>query len=271
MLSIDIAIATHGESGIGKVEKILLQPVENVRYIVSWQEHENLNIPESINNREDVEVYRFDEKGLSKNRNNAIENCRSDIIVIADDDITYLEGFYDEVTKVFTEDSSLDFAIFKYDNCEGKIYPDYDCLIKLPFPKNYYGSSIEFAIRRKSLADLRFNPELGLGAPFFQSGEDEFLLISAIKRGLNVKFINKEICRHVGKTTGSKPEKGVLRSMGFIIRLMYPKDFLLRLILKAYRIGGQGNVGMFEALISLLRGSIGAKRRVKKMAVKYRW
>lgn len=271
MLRIDIAIATHGEDGIRKVEKLLLPPDENVRYVVSWQDYGEGNLPDSIKDRSDVGVFLFDGCGVSRNRNNAIEHCNGDIIVMADDDITYIHGFYEEVSKAFETDSNLDFAIFKYENSEGKIYPLFDCEISIPFPKNYYGSNIEFAIRRESLGNLRYNPELGFDAPYFQSGEDEFFLISAIKRGLKVKFINKTICKHHGVSTGHKPNKGVLRSMGFVIRIIYPNSYIPRIFLKGYRVNRQNNISLGSAIKTMLEGAYGAKRRLKNTPQQFKW
>ena len=82
MLTLDVAISTYKRDGIRKVEKMLPPPQEGVKYVVSWQEHDDNPIPSELSSRADVEVYRLDKKGLSNNRNNAISHCKGDIILI---------------------------------------------------------------------------------------------------------------------------------------------------------------------------------------------
>lgn len=88
-LTLQVAIPTHAPEGISRIERVLLPPREGVGYVVSWQDHRNARIPDAVAARDDVEVLRFDGRGLSANRNNALEHCRADIILIGDDDLVY--------------------------------------------------------------------------------------------------------------------------------------------------------------------------------------
>jgi len=236
-LSLDIAVATFGEEGIARVGRMLQPPRADVRYVVSWQQHEGITVPEILL-RDDVDVLRVDGIGVSDNRNNAISHCRADLIHFADDDIEYLPDSFDRIISAFQDNPSADIALFKAIYPYRKKYPENSCDISLPFPKDYYASSIEIACRRQTAGRLRFNPLLGLGAPVLTSGDDEFFIISAIRRGFHCRFINTTICRHPHFSTGNgrAVTDGVLRSSGCIISIIYPFSYIIRLPLKAWRV-----------------------------------
>ena len=163
-MTLDLAMITHGPQGIERVATVLLPPQPGVRYVVSWQRHENAPIPTALL-RPDVEIHRFDGVGLSNNRNNALDHCTADVILIADDDLTYLPGAFNEILRVFSENPGLDFATFRSEKDGNPVYPKTETRLRNPLPKNYYAVSIEMALRRSSAGNLRMCPELGLGAP----------------------------------------------------------------------------------------------------------
>ena len=89
MLTLDVLIATHTPEGILRVADMNLPVVEGVRYIVSWQDHRDAEIPPALDARNDVTVDRFGQRGVSFNRNNAIELSTADVYLVADDDLRY--------------------------------------------------------------------------------------------------------------------------------------------------------------------------------------
>ena len=255
MLTLDIAIATHTAEGIYRVERMLLPSVEGVRYIVSWQDHDNAPIPESISSRKDVNIYRFEESGVSRNRNNAISHCNSDIVLIADDDVFYKVRAFKRIIESFEKKPEMDFALYRIKFPIEKKYPAHSRDISLPFPKGYYGSAVEMAFRRNSIGNLKFWGGIGPGTNYLQAGEDELFLISAIKRGLKVEFFDLEIGEHPTLSSGNKVTSGILRGQGFIIRQIYPYSFALRIPLKAFRLWKSHKTSFFPILISLFQGS----------------
>ena len=72
---LELLICTINE-GIKRVPDVLLPEVENVRYLVSWQQTGtiHLDLPESLN-RPDVRVCKLEGRGLATNRNNALKNA----------------------------------------------------------------------------------------------------------------------------------------------------------------------------------------------------
>ena len=273
MLSLDVSISTYKPEGILRVEKMLapLTQREGVRYIVSWQEHENTPVPESLLQRKDTEIFRFEGRGLSNNRNNALDHCKGDIILIADDDLQYYPDFAEKIIDSFESNPLIDLATFKVDYENPKKYPVQDCTLNLPFPKNYFGSSVEISFRREKFKTLRFWGKMGLGNPDLSCGEDELFLISAIKRNFNCRFNNKTIAKHPQSTTGDCVAEGVLRGQGYIICLIYPWSSFLRIPIKAFRVSKNKNSKFLNNLKHLLEGAIKSIKKKKEIPENCRW
>lgn len=269
MLTIDIAIATHGDR-IDRVEKMLLPQMEGVRYVVSWQEGGLRDIPSALTRRPDVEVCRIEVRGVARNRNNAIDHCRGDIVIMGDDDLEYTEEGILGVREAYQANPEMCAALFKVDFPNPKPYPESNCRLGLPFPKGYWVSMVEVTFRRKSFGNLRCHPMLGLGAIEFQSGEDEMLIISAIKRGLDCRFINHRLAIHPGESTGSKVSPGILMGQGVIASIIYPRSYFPRLVMKAWRLKRNHGAEFYKSLRQLMTGAR-RKNSVLSCPRRYKW
>ena len=269
--SLDLAMVTHGKEGLKKIGNTLLPPMEGIRYVVSWQNHDNGAIPEDIKEREDVEIHRLSIPGLSNNRNNAIEHCQGDIILFADDDVKYSAEGLQKIREVYGGNPHLEFVLFRIILPGYKKYPADKSEIKLPFPKNYYVSSVEISYRREKAGDLRLYPGLGLGAPEMEAGEDEFFIISAIKRGLVVSYRNILLGTHPQESTGGKLRSKVLKGQGFVMSAIYPFSVWLRIILISYRNKKNGKITFRSYIKNLLLGALKGKKEISRLPHRYRW
>lgn len=255
-MTLDVAVATYGKDGLRRVEKMLLPPQEGVRYVVSWQEHCDEAVPGSILARKDVEVCRLDLKGVSNNRNNATAHCQADIVLASDDDLTYEPDAFRKIIDAFESDPTLDLATFRVRFHKDKPYPADGTKLTVPFPKNYWVSCVEIAFRRNRLNGIKFNPQIGPGAPTLLCGEDELFVIDAVRSGLNCRHIARLICSHLHASTGSKVSDGILRSHGFLMRTIYPQTYIPRILLKSYRLSREGKCGIAHAAVTMLKGSM---------------
>ena len=87
-MTLDILICSLNK-GVVRVQDVLLPPQEGVHYIVSYQytDERYLDlIPRVLGSRSDVSIYTYKSKGLSANRNLALDKATSDIVMYADDD-----------------------------------------------------------------------------------------------------------------------------------------------------------------------------------------
>ncbi|MCM1310367.1 MAG: glycosyltransferase family 2 protein [Bacteroides sp.] len=265
MMTLDLAVVTHRPEGIERVARMMLPPIEGVRYVVSWQEHQNAPIPPSLL-RPDVEIHRFEGKGIASNRNNAIEHCRADIILFADDDILYSKNQLLSIINSFEENPKVDLLTFGSVHNSGCIYPSELTNLKKKLPKGYFVSSFEIAFRRSTAGFLRCCPELGLGSAELHGGEDEMFLRSAIRRDLNCRFFPITICEHPGASTGTKAHftNKNLQACGCVIALTYPLSSILRIPLKAWRVSRKGQATISRALYYITRGALMAPGVLKR-------
>lgn len=271
MLTLDLAMITYKPEGIRRVAAMSLPKVEGVRYVVSWQQHEDAPVPDCLV-RDDIDIYRFDLKGLSLNRNNAIDNCKDDIILLADDDIKYTKGQLRSIIEAFENNPDTDLATFICDQPQMPAYPTAVTRLSEPLPKGYWAGSCSIAFRRTSTGDLRFHPELGLNSPRLHGGEDELFLLAAMRRGLVCKFFPIAICTHPSHSTGTTAEvkPGTLRAQGCYMAIAYRYTWLPRIILKARRTSRSGNMSFMKSLGHLIAGAC-CSPKVLRADRKYLW
>ena len=258
-MTLEILICTI-DDGIKNIPDLLLPPIEGVSYLISWQ-HSSTGTSQTTTsqnlNRHDVKIIHLEGKGLSRNRNNALQNASGDICLIADDDCTYQPEYFSRIVETFKQDSFLDLATFRMKHSyENKFYPDYPFNL-CSFEKNYYVTSFEIAFRRSSIqGKLWFNELFGLGAPILQSGEENLFILEAVKRGLNCKYFPLVIVEHNHATTSSTRSStpGVIMAEGAYIFIAYPHSYIPRLFLKAIRLNKTNKLGIFTNLSHLIKG-----------------
>lgn len=155
-MKLEVLISTLGADGIRRTAAMNLPRMDEVGYLVGWQMPEG-EIPEELR-RPDIKILTKEERGLSRNRNMLLDNASAEIVLIADDDLTYTPERLREVIRVFEEDASLELATFRYDGADVKSYPAGECELRIPLPKGYYLTSFEMALRRTvGTGSLRFN------------------------------------------------------------------------------------------------------------------
>ncbi|MBR1464727.1 MAG: glycosyltransferase [Bacteroidaceae bacterium] len=240
-MTIDVLICTI-DHGISSVPGVLLQPAEGVRYIVSMQytDEKYLNeIPESLQAREDVRVVTLAGRGLTLNRNHALDASTADIVLIADDDERLLPDAFDKIREAYENQPEADIALFQLNNIEDrpfKTYPETDEPLSYAdaCEEGYYPSSLEITIRGKAVGQgLRFNEHFGIGS-LFPCGEEDILLCDASRKGLQTMFFPEVIAQTIAGSTGTKflTNVGVQRAKGAVFRYCHGKWNALWRILK---------------------------------------
>lgn len=227
-MTIDILICTFNK-GIVRVVDIFLPPTANIRYIVSFQytdERFLALIPDVIQTREDVKLYKYKGKGLSANRNLALEQATADLVLYADDDAHFTPESFSHITKVFEENPSLDVALFQAYSYTGKPLKQY-AATELDYTKGggFLGiSALEIVVRRTSVqGKIRFDERFGLGTQFLTCGEEEIWMADARSAGLVMRYFPKKIVETSTMLKGNLVyvDAGVQRSKGAILYYSY--------------------------------------------------
>lgn len=227
-MTLDILICSLNK-GIVRVQDVLLEPQEGVRYIVSYQytDERYLDlIPKALGARSDVSLYKYKGKGLSANRNLALDKSTADIVMYADDDAHLLRDTPKIVTETFEKNPDLDVAFFCASTYTGKplkSYPKEEFDI-FAMPTQYTISALEMACRRNKVqGKIRFDERFGLGTKFITCGEEEIWVEDAIRLHLKMRYFPVKV---VETSTMLKKslvyvDAGVQRSRGAIAYYMY--------------------------------------------------
>lgn len=266
---LEVAVATCGPEGAGRVAAMGLPRLQGVGYLVSWQLSDtdiaSAVVPDSLASRDDVRVVILRGLGLSRNRNNCLREACGELMMFADDDLRLNPEGLAEVIETFRRIPSLDYGSFRFDSDVPKQYPpsapDGTPLHRLP--RGFYQSSVEVVLRLRNpdgtpapASALRFNEDFGLGAPRYTAGEEELLLRRARNASMDCRAFDITTAFHPGASTGMSLSPGSLMARGVCAAVEYPLTAPLRIMLTAYRLSRQQGGRFLPFLGSMARGCI---------------
>lgn len=126
------------------------------------------------------------ERGVGLSRNTALMRATGDILLFADDDVSYLDGYADIIASFFEKHTHCDFATF---NLESQNQERIEKLTLKDYRLHWYNSmkfgTFRLAIRKNSIRKTRvcFSHMFG-GGTIYQSGEDTLFIQECLKKGL---------------------------------------------------------------------------------------
>lgn len=224
---IEVLICTIDERINNAARTINIQRPD-VCYLISWQ-ISSLGYPQRIPpifaHRNDVRVSIVQGKGLSANRNNALQNAKGDILVISDDDCTYTNENFDTIIKAYDENPNVDIMAFQACDEFGKPLKSNYSTHGYTYEKRPFASSIsscEITMRRNGRIP-QFDIRFGLGSEYLSCGEEEIFLHQAYFQGLKIQYSPYTIVKTKSGTTGDlfAIDPGVRRSKGAVLRFIH--------------------------------------------------
>lgn len=258
---LQVLICTYGVDGIRRVAECRHEAVDGVEYIVAWQmPDDDVMLPEELQ-RPDFKIVRTATKGLSRNRNIALDAATAPLLLISDDDVTYPEGALARLIDEFDRRPEADFITFMYDGGGWqRDYPDHEFDFN-HVPKGYYVTSFELALRRERISGMRFNEWFGIGAPYFPCGEEDIFIYDITHKGLRGVFLPITLASHRHSTTtdriGATPP--ALAAGGAVTMRLSPLTWPARLIWRALR-GATNGASPMRFLTSSFYGAYYALR-----------
>ncbi|MCC8036685.1 MAG: glycosyltransferase [Bacteroidales bacterium] len=255
--SLEVLICALGVEGLARACRIPHEPQEGVTYTISLQGAPDAVLPPQLEERQDVRLIHCPTLGLSRNRNFAIDNATGDILLTSDDDLLYHPGAFQRVREVLAEHPDAEAALFRYVRDDGgyeKAYPTGTVEVMGRLPKGYFVTSFELAHCRGTR--VRYPENMGLGEEI-GSGEETVAVDRLLKSGAKIILSDTVICTHQGATTGLRAgfNRGRTLGAGAAIRLIYPKTWPIRLLLKAARMHRAGQGPLLRVLRFLIKGA----------------
>jgi len=185
-----------------------------------------------------VRVVNSLERGLSKSRNLAFENAIRKILVIADDDVVYQEGFIDKIINAYNKFPHAAVIKFCAINSDGNLMKNYPSHSKEDL--NTFDilntSSIEITLNKLILEQekIQFDENFGLGA-IFEMGEEAIFLFDFKKKNKKLLFEPQIIVKHENFTTSDK--KSITESyfiQGALFTRIFKNNYIFWIFIKLF-------------------------------------
>lgn len=195
MLSLQVVVATMNQKDFSKIEEMNIQSD-----VIFANQTDSFFYIEKIVNGNMAKMVSTRTIGVGLNRNIGMQFANADILLFADDDIVYNDGYSEKVIKAFEDNPKADIIFFDLDSTKnGIVVSSHNNKNK----KLYLWNSLRYgagymAIRRCALikSNLSFSLLFGGGCKY-SSGEDSLFIIDALSKKLKL-FSNQYT---LGKTS----------------------------------------------------------------------
>lgn len=266
-IAMQVLVCTFGATGIRRVADSGRFPeVAGVEYLVSWQlPDDDLPVPETIASRSDFRVCKTPTRGLSANRNHALDCATAPVCVIADDDVCYSADSLRSLMKAYHDNPDIEMLTchITVDGRRTETFRSYQFDLSSP-PPGYYFTSCEISFRRMPVvaSGVRFNELMGIGAPVLRSGEEEVFMRSLLRKGLRGRCLPIVICDHPGETTGRRltDEPWFAMVRGALLRFSHRNLWPPLLLLEACRFRNTYGRPLLDSLRLVWKGALYSKR-----------
>lgn len=146
-----------------------------------------------------IRVINSFEKGLSKSRNLALKNAIGKIVLIADDDVIYMNDFDTKIIQAYNQYDNKAVISFCIEKPNGLLFKKYSPNAKknLSLMELFNVLSIEISLNKLILDKLgiTFDENFGLGSEF-QMGEEAVFLSDIKNKNQRIAFVPSVIVIH---------------------------------------------------------------------------
>lgn len=191
-------------------------------------------------NGNNVTVLSRKERGVGRNRNTCLFYSNADIVLFADNDVRYYDGYGKKIVEYYQAHPDADVVIFNFKEKRGD-EPLHD--INLKNKKARYKDITKFGTwavtaRRKSILKKRISFSLLFGGgEKYSMGEDSLFLSDCYKSGMNIYLSNETIGEviHRESTWFNGINEKYIFDKGVLFRAMSPVMCKLLLIYHAVK------------------------------------
>lgn len=215
-----------------------------------------------------IRVVNSFEKGLTTSRNLALENAAGKILVIADDDVVYQQGFVAKIINAynqFPDAATINFCAVKSDGSLIKNYPKHSKTNLNAFDI-FNTSSIEMTLNKSILDKTRinFDKNFGLGG-MFEMGEEAIFLFDLKNKKQQLVFEPEVIVQHPELTSSAKKsieEKYYIH--GALFTRIFKSNYIYWIFVKLFFDLKQNKLG-FGELKAALKNSKKGHQKFEKL------
>lgn len=161
--------------------------------------------PNLVNAPVGIRVLGFTGRGVTKLRNQAIENSKTDYLIFADDDVEFnLEDISKAIEHMKKHGTGLLLGQAKdEDGNLRKRYPT--SVTKLTKLNSAKAATYEMIVDLKQIsqANVRFDEKFGAGAETTYLGDEYIFICDLISKGVNCEFVPLTLAVHPKQSSGS--------------------------------------------------------------------
>ena len=141
-----------------------------------------------------VRYFAMAERGVGLSRNTSLHRAQGDIILFADEDIVYEEGYAQKVLQAFEEHPQADMLLFNVQAVPGRETYHIDSFGRVRWYNCGRYPTYSFAARRERIhkKNITFSLLFGGGAKY-SNGEDSLFIRDCLKQGLKVYKVPVQI------------------------------------------------------------------------------
>lgn len=200
-------------------------------------------------------------RGVGINRNLALIYAKGEIVLFADDDVTYIDTLEETVTAEFDAHPDADVFIFHLDTDDPKRkQKKYLKTRRCGYFEKMPWGGVRIAVRLRSIkkANVWFTTLFG-GGCIFPSGEDSMWLLDAKRRGLTF-YVSKETIGIVSFENSSwytGADERFYYGKGAFYQAVHPKTKYFWMIYFAFRTTRRGKLSIKEKMKWMKEGNIG--------------
>lgn len=191
-MTFELAIATMGKTLKQVFEMLEIMNVHCDCLIINQCDKDDYY--EESRNSQKIRIIFTKERGLTKSRNMALKNGKSDILAIADDDLFYYDGFEQIILNYYTNNPNIDIGLFNIDDYY-KNFSSRSHICNFFELSGYISMQCTFKLQKIKKKDLQFNEFFGTGSGYFNSGEENIFLADCWRVKLKIAYCNNKILR----------------------------------------------------------------------------
>lgn len=212
-----------------------------------------------------VKMITTDTRGVGLNRNIALLASTADILVFADDDVTFYDGMEDTVLRAFRENPKADVLIFGLDITRNGVVTEKRTVQnkRLWVWNSMRYGTCRMAVKRSALVreGIFFNQNFGGGCPF-SSGEDSLFLKSCFDKGLKVYGCGYTLaaCAKDSSTWFQGCNEKYFYDKGVLMRYLFPRIPRIMAIYFAVRVKRETALTVGKRIKLALAGVKAGKR-----------
>lgn len=188
-MNIEVLVSTMHQQNADLIKKMNIQTDA-----IIVNQADEFGYKEIKENDSCIRFYTFNERGVGLSRNSALMRSDSDVCILADDDMIFIDGYEKTVKNAFKEHSDADLIIFNIIEENDSANRENVTTKKIgKFNYMNYGAA-RIAFKRKSVTynGITFNLNFG-GGTLHSSGEDTLFLSECLKKGLKIIAVPQAI------------------------------------------------------------------------------